>query len=364
MRLLFSAHDAGGGDALVPLIKALSEDSSSAILCILGGKSKEVFIRESIPFVDGEKLSDEELAKEINAFSPDAIITGTSFGLSVDKRVLCLALMQKIPTLSIIDYWSNYTVRFHNLSGVGNAEMLLPDKICVVDELMKTEMLLEGFPEDKILVTGNPRFDAFGNAPLPERVVPGKVLFVSQPFIELQEQNLGIGYTEMGALREVVEVLEKLSLEIGESPKKLTLIIRPHPRENQEKFAHFLSEKKISIQIDSQSSIQELLSSSEIILGMTSMVMFEAAMYQKKVLVYQPHVQKDLSILQKIGISKTITDKEALAVYLQEQLMDKMIESHNYINLIKKYTQNNSTEKVISAIKSLIKNPTGGIANK
>ena len=54
-----------------------------------------------------------------------------------------------IPTLSIVDFWSNYTERFDTL----------PDKIAIIDEQMRQEMLAEGFPDDKLVITGQPAFD-------------------------------------------------------------------------------------------------------------------------------------------------------------------------------------------------------------
>ena len=106
--------------------------------------------------------------------------------------------------------------------------------------------------------------------------------------------------------------------------------------------------------IDTNSDIKDLVSESEIIVGMSSNVLFQAFLSRKKVISYQPGlIGEDQCVLAKLGLKKTIISKDNL-----NEAVDKLINSKENFEvdqkLIDKYTKNNSTEKVIKEVQKLI----------
>src|SRR3989344_969022 len=167
-RILFSANDPGGANAILPVVKALVERGDT-VHGILTGPALEQFKTLASQFVgnklrieiiDGTNVSDEDLAREIAAFKPDVCLAGTSIGKSIDKRIL--ALLKDVPSVYVIDFWSHYGHRFSKITE--KDAMHLPTRICVIDERMRGEMQEEGFSPERIIVTGNPHFDHFADA--------------------------------------------------------------------------------------------------------------------------------------------------------------------------------------------------------
>src|SRR3989338_7863312 len=149
-KILFSANDPGGANAILPVVEALVE-RGYIVRGILAGpalgqfkdlQSRYFVKKRSIGIIDGTNFSGEDLAREIAAFDPDLSLAASSIGNSIDKRIL--ALMGEVPSVYVIDFWSHYGHRFSKVNE--RDAMHLPTRICVIDERMKREMLEEGFP--------------------------------------------------------------------------------------------------------------------------------------------------------------------------------------------------------------------------
>ena len=79
------------------------------------------------------------------------IVTGTSLGNSLDKKLLTVANKNNIPSISIIEHWSWYRKRFEL-----DRKMVLPDHIVVNDDYARSQAINDGLPAGKIFVGGNP----------------------------------------------------------------------------------------------------------------------------------------------------------------------------------------------------------------
>jgi len=315
MKILFCAQDIAGGEAILPLIEYAEEKK-----LLIGGKSKSLFKDYIDAYIDAD--NDSRIYEKVEEFSPEVIVTGTSLAMSIEKKMIEFGRKKGIPSLSIVDHWANYSQRFEN-------KKYLPDRICVIDELMKKEMIIKGFDEEIIRITGNPHFDNFN---INSNNGKKHVLFISQAFTELG--GINPGYDELVVIKDLIDIFHGYKL-----------VVRPHPRGNVKKF-NFVRGDAI---IDTKSSIKDLISESEIIIGMSSNVLFQAFLNRKKVISYQPGlIGEDQCILAKLNLKQTITTKENL---------NKSISNINVDvdqKLIDKYTKNNSTEKVMREVRKLI----------
>jgi len=345
MKILFTAQDPGGCDSLIPVIKRLSDCvSESNILCIMSGKSKDVLKKEEIDFIDSDELEINKVFSLIDDLKPDVVVSGTSFGLSIDKLIIDYAKSNGIKSISIVDYWSNYWHRFKDMDT--NKEYI-PDMICVIDNLMKKEIVKEGFDESLIRITGNPRFYSFSGDLRRDLISKNKIVFISQPFTELSDKNLNIGYNEKEVLADIIFVIKRVNLECS---KSLELVIRTHPKENPDKYAELIrNEKELKLSIDSSSDIESLILKSRFIIGMSSVVLFHAVCSGVNAISYQPSVKKDFSILNKLGIRDTITSKNGLFKEILKLLHDKSTTKMDE-KVIRKYTKNDSIQNVLDII--------------
>ncbi len=307
-KILFSANDAGGGNAIFPVIKALSKNKQFEAMCIAAGPAKSIFQKEKIKFIDADKLSDAKLFKISGNFDPAVFISGTDFGFTVDKKLLLFFKHKKIKTIAILDFWVNYRDRFSEKNGDFK---YLPDIVCVMDKRAKKEMVDEGFDPSKLIVTGNPYFDYFSQKIKKNKEKKNKILFISQPYSEIKNN---LGYDEFVVLNDLVGALNELNCSYS-------LILRPHPREGVAKFKGY-SKGNNNVKIDNKTSIEKLISDCGLIIGMNSMVLFQAAIYGKRVISYQPDLgSKDALPSNGYGLSILIKKRKDLLRLIKKYLI-------------------------------------------
>lgn len=323
-KIIFAAQDPGGFEAIAPVIKNLQKDDNFELIVVLKNQSCDFAIKEGIKYTDANVLSLEE-------FNPDFIFTATSAGPSIEKEIIKMAKIKKIPVISIVDYGSNYKKRF------GEKLEYLPDYVLAIDEEMKNGMKAEGIPESKIFITGSPRFDRFSEN---KALQDGKnlIVFYSQPFSEQSNKD----FNEIKIFEDVVGVLEKIY------PEK-EIIVKFHPKEeNHDKFNKIIKKSKLKIKIEEKLKTDDLSKKAGLIIGINSVALFDAVLMQKRVLSYQPSQkkEKDTLISNVYGWSVPVYKK----LDLLPKLKNIYTKSLPKRELLEKYTKNNSTGKIINFI--------------
>lgn len=289
MRVLFSASDPGGANALAPVVMALAREGAS-LQGELSGPAQDIFSATRIPFTIGAKDS------------ADIFIAGTSAGDSPDKRLM--RELGETPSLYVLDFWINYWQRF---STAGKKDFaFLPTRVCVMDDIAKEEMIAEGFPAERLIVTGNPHFDHFADAITRESEEAERVLFISQPISSVASLPgfAQVSYDEYATLKDLVSVLETL-------PERYYVSLRLHPKESAEKYAEYLGPR---VRRAAEATLEEALSKSGLVIGISSPVLMQAAAADKKVLSYEPYlIGKDPLVSNRARVTTRIENKEMLA---------------------------------------------------
>ncbi|MDO8265151.1 MAG: hypothetical protein Q7T34_02160, partial [Candidatus Parcubacteria bacterium] len=280
-RVLAAMQDPGGSAAVLPVVKLFKKEGKVDVKIFCGKYSYALLEREKISFVRAGDFSDKKLESQFRGFNPDLVFTANSFGFSLDKKVLRIAKKAEIPTISIIDFWSNYWLRFLK-EGEKKDPRFLPDKIIVIDRIMKKEMVKEGFPGELIKVFGNPSLESL---PLKKRLKRGnvlKILFISQPIRDIYGEKGYFGFDEFEVLKDFLEVIKGL---------KADLTVRLHPKEKTGKYDSIIGKQKIKI--DQESNLDELIYDANLVLGINSIALFRASLAGIPVISYQPGL-KDL----------------------------------------------------------------------
>lgn len=337
-KILFAAQDPGGFNSLVSVIKVLKKKGVDVKVLLANG-SCLIAKKNKINFLDCSNFSQEKLEIAFKKFNPQIVVTATSFGLSLDKKILKLAKKRRIPVISVVDFWSNYKIRFSNL---GKEDLAyLPDIICVIDGYMKNGMKKAGFNKKMLRITGNPFFDGFRKTVKAKKTYS---LFVSQPFSEL-----GISvFDEVKIFKDFVDSLAGIK-------EKIPVIISLHPREkNKSKFEEIISSANIKIKISKKSG-DDLVDDAKIVLGINSMVLFRAAIKGKKVVSYQPGIKKEEDVLMSnhLGLSEAVYNFNKLGETIKN-LLKKDGNIKKLEKIRKKYVENNSTRKVVKIIADII----------
>ncbi|HAM95372.1 TPA: hypothetical protein DCP81_00230 [Candidatus Azambacteria bacterium] len=345
LKILFAAQDIGGFQAIAPVMARLRKRGAYEVFCCAASEAAARAKRTGIACKNCGGLGEARLRDFFTDVSPDLLCVSTSFGNSLDKKLMRIAKAKKVLSLAIIDFWSHYRDRFDSLPDG------LPDKICVMDGTVKKEMIIAGFPARVIEVTGNPFFDTFRTQKrnLKKGNAGHYIVFFEQPFSELfpQDDHRFFGFDEIEVWQDIAAALSRLEI-------KDIIKIKFHPRSRKiNKFDEINRRHKLNVEIDERTSVEDLIEGSKLAMGMNSAVLFQAAMAGKKVLSYQPNLQQDDPLVSnKLGLSLGIYRKDELEKAIKS-LLKKGIGLKNK-KKIDYYVNNDATGKVLKIINKVL----------
>lgn len=358
-RILAIAGDPGGAAALAPVLSVLTNSGQYEVAPCAYAQASSLW--QSIGLASGPvDALPERLALA------DLLLTSTSVnGENVEQRALVLARNQGIPSLTLLDFWSNYRLRFTDAKG----QWILPDRIAIMDDLARNEMVAEGFPSERLVVTGQPAFDRLAlarNAFTPQRrqalrseMGVGEtgylVLFISQPFADIYGSQAAarttLGFDEYAVLEHCVQVLSQLARQHRSS---LTLAIRPHPRESADKFQN-IQEGGFRTAICNTPDQLEAALGADLILGMNSVLLHEATLMGCPVVSVQPGLKiADPLPCNRNGKSVAVYDVAKLGTTLEKTLFGPDRRNGVALSSGISPTGGNATASVIQEIDKLL----------
>lgn len=338
--ILFSAEQVGGVDALLPVIKKIQKNKRFKFALFFDNKNiykyaKKKNIKNLRLFVNPSLNRIEEVIKKEN---PDVFFTDTNnteFKDSIDKKIIKISKSIGKPSVSIVDAWMNYKERF------GEKLEYLSDYILVIDEEMKNDLENIGISSNIIKITGSPRFDKFSKIKKTKEE-KNLIVFYSQPYISEE-------FSEVDVFKDIVEVVE------NNYPKK-EIIIKFHPsrEKNRDKYDYIIKSSRLVIEkAKNDAKSDNLTKKAELIIGINSIALFDAALMGKKVFSYQPGKNTENDVLRSnyYGWSTPAYKKERIAGILKN-----IFEGKNKFatKLREEYTKNRSTEKVFNLLKTIL----------
>lgn len=295
-RLIAVAGDAGGGAALTPVLRELASDPridlhvyayrEAAALWASAGLSVERLPERPVP-----------AGEWVPPAGAEFVLTATSVnGVDHERSALRWAARSGVPSLSVMDFWSNYGARFR---GTPDAPLELPTVIAVMDDRARAEMVREGFPADRLVVTGQPAFDALTafratwtsgdrDAIRHDLGASGAllVLFASQPLTDMAilTVNRESHIDERGVLRAVLASLEEMART---TDRDIVLVVRPHPRE-QLAASDIPAGERVRVVLSREGRPWAVALAADLVVGMTSVLMIEAEWLGCSVVSVQP----------------------------------------------------------------------------
>jgi hypothetical protein len=280
--------------------------------------------------VIAEPLADDPDAV-LTTLSPCLLAIGTaedpdSFGLGL----VAAARARAIPTVGLVDSSTHLEFRFRGHSD--NPLKFLPDTVIVPDSLSQNGFARLGVARKRIVVAGHPHWDLVrttyrsleqtDRAELRARLfkLPDKrrkvMLFAAEistgmspgQFQRSEEYTL----TGRGTRRGRTEiVIEEFLGAVAPRRSELSLVLRLHPKQAPSD----LSAYRLEFDFVSQSEASlEVVFASDMVVGMTSMLMMEAALMQRPTLAILPRA-REAGWLPTIaaGITRCATTRGAVS---------------------------------------------------
>ncbi|MBK8551371.1 MAG: hypothetical protein IPL53_10045 [Ignavibacteria bacterium] len=301
--------------AVSSLIGSLSKEKNVS-LCIYAGKFSEKFLEENkISFQKiKSQITRSEAESIIDAEHPDIIVTGTSGG-NTEQELRNAAYQRKIKSVVVLDFWKDYSRRWMYSS---YAIDKIPDKVCVMDEITKKEMITENFPEANIIVTGHPYLDKIFNnnddelnASTDNKRQRNKYLFLSQPL-----EIIGVRDYKIHPFKTLLNALKKLADIRNE---KIQLTIKLHPVEEHSEELCYLAEAYNSDMFeisfaDKTGQLKELIRKSGTVAGYNTIAMFESRALNKRTVSLTAGPVKDslLCAMKEAGIETVETNSDKI----------------------------------------------------
>ena len=292
------SHDAGGAEILSNWVKKNNKDTQ--FLFFLRGPAKKIFQRNlDIKLADQSEQTIQNFLNEI-----DLLMCGTSWQSSLEREFIVKAKQSKIKVISILDHWVNYRERF-----MVNKTFVLPDEIWVCDEFAykKAKDEFEGAIIKKIK---NYYFESIKKkiTVIRKKILPDdsqNILYVCEPISQHAKLKYGdefyLGYNENTALLFFLKNIKKLNIN------KKTIVIRPHPAEEIEKYLWVKDYYDGSVEFRGENDLIEEIMRASIVAGCESMAMIVGLMAKKRVISTIPHGGRECVLpFKSIEIMKEI----------------------------------------------------------
>lgn len=356
-RLVMVSHDTGAANALSVFAGALRRALlNPRVIC--SGYAGDVFRKAGIiPDKEYTYMPDRnEVASLFKEMNPMVVLLGTSFDSWIERWFCEYARERGIYSLAFTDWWSNFGRRF---SSPGSRDLrYLPDAIAVIDEDAKEGCLEDGIPKELLHTTGNPYFDFLADWPsakeqeirntLRQRLgIPGDSLLGLIISSNIRNMDLNLGYDE----RDFLEAIKPLPRKTRDGVP-VVWVMKPHPTESLYDLRSMLSELWMDIPVLEGISGIEAVAVSDIVIGMCSSLLFEAALRSRRVVSLQPGLDrkklKYLRVFDHIGVPKIITKDEARDMVIR--LVDSRIPLPNLKNLPFSVGGNVSTDALLKII--------------
>ncbi|MCT4633498.1 MAG: hypothetical protein N4A76_12280 [Firmicutes bacterium] len=341
MKILFYSRDPGGANIIASIVSL--GDFEEYDYDLLG---KDMALEKYNEFnLIGqdietciENLSYENIRRFLIESNYDVVFTSTSANDMIDKYLWDIGKDIGIKTCCILDQWMNYSVRFtekgirNNYKNINNQDLkYVPDYIFCMDDYSKEKLIDIGIKSARVKIVGHPYFEYlkhnFSNSFLQEGD-DFKVLFASEPISQNYEFD-DFGYNELTVLKDVVEELRSIA---NKNKKNIYLTIKLHPREILKVYHNEIkSDKYLKVNVEKEIPSKELIKTCNLVIGMTSMFLFESYMLGTKTLSVQTGLNKESTFLFDImGLDFTIRDKVKLNKILENIIIHNLYDDVVY----------------------------------
>lgn len=330
--VLISAEDPGAANFMAGVPAALEQRGFRSVL-VAGGHAPELLARRGIMF---ERAAESTVAGFLDRWMPRVVFAGTADKGTLGTRLIVEARARGIATVAGVDARSSADHRFRGPSG--DPMEFAPGWILVPDEWTRKEYLALGCSPARVLAVGQPHLDYVrsqvpelareGRAAIRKRLFgndfPGRpvVVFIDEPQLSgSQGAKNPAKYTLCGRGRETGRtqiVLDEFLDAMPNGPSKPVLVFRIHPRSSVEDYTNHLKGFDF---ISKGGSALDVVFSADLVAGMTSMLILEAAAMGLPTLSIVPD-PKEAEFLPSVnaGVTPMVDTREQLRSILPDLL--------------------------------------------
>jgi hypothetical protein len=189
-----------------------------------------------------------------------------------NARLIAAARRRGIPSLAFLDHWVGFD-RFQDDAG---APVYLPDVVGVPDRYCQERVMAIGAETFRVPIVGHAHLERLaGLAPSVRRAGPARVLLVSQPVV-FDRSFRGALFLDDRGVRAIDRIAA--ALEPAIAARDVEAAYRPHPKEQGGGIV------PSCFAVDEMEGGAALLDRHDVFIGVTSMLLFEAAVARRAVI--------------------------------------------------------------------------------
>lgn len=367
-KVLVAAGDPGGAAAVAPVMFGL-HGLGYRLACVAREPAHTMFHSSGIcsPVQREGSLAEVEdiMLDTLRTHHPDAVLLGTSAVHGVETALLRSARRLDVPTICVLDSWTNYLQRFQVPGEADLPAAHLPDVLTVTDEFAAAEITAAGIPSDILRVAGQPAFDEW----IEETAAPGwselrldvrRALRVddSEKVVVFFSQALDLDYGSPGSPRyrgyDQHSALRALRNALGSLPGTV-LAVKPHPRELSAPYEQMKARAGERISVVPSFDAKSLTAGADLVVSMTSVTLVQAVLAGKPVISLQPGlVVEDACILGRMGVIRPVLEETRLPDTIEVALASAS--SDIVGKLPATWTDGGATKRVMREVERLMVN--------
>lgn len=282
-KIALFAHDAGGAEILLELLKASLDVAEFRLFCLKDSPCFKLIQTKTLEHFWCEITSSkEDIEAKLFAFSPSLIAYGTGWQNHLEYHFLAYAKAHNLLSLAFLDHWTNYRERFGYPES--HWEKNLPSFIVAHDAISEAKAKDLGLPN----VIGIKNYALLAQlhnyTPLPHN---STLLFLSEPTAKVAKASSGNAYFWGFTEKEVFEDILTCKILLGCKE----ILIRLHPSDTPETYQAIDSTIRFST-----ASLLEDIARADIIIGIDTVALYTAYILGKKVISYIPSIQRECSV--------------------------------------------------------------------
>jgi len=294
--IVFVTGQYAGAQYIHPLLSKWSRNTNRKWKLVATNTSCYYWDKLEVPYINLIGISSEKVSLLLDRLKPTLVVVSASANIELEYLFIIEAKKKKIPSASFIDTWTNYSARFRY-----KGTSIYPDHVLAIDEHCAEEMANEGIPENIIKIIGQPYLESIAND-IPD--LGEDLLITSQPISKYYKNSLG--YDETDFLNICVNAVEKVNYE--------KVVLTKHPDEE----LSYIQSKNSNITYRVGKGLTDI-AQSHTVLGMFSMQMIIAYIWERKVASIQPGLKTDdPSPLSRWGLIPKLHNENEVLEFISE----------------------------------------------
>ena len=312
-KIAIFAHDAGGSELLLELLKASLHVGEFRVFCIDNSPCHILMRNKKLAnYQEIIEPTKKFIFSKLDLFKPDVILYSTGWQNHFEYHFLAYAKKQSLPSVAFLDNWTNFRERFGYPDA--NWQKNFPDVIATHDKHsqenadnqgLKNPITIKNYSLEK-------KLNEYKNLTKKEDTL----LFLSEPTAKVAKKTYGNsnhwGFDEKDTFKAILQYQKKSTCS--------KIVVRLHPSDEPKIYKAIAPDITIS-----SNSLLKDISDAKIVIGLDTSVLRLAFLLGKKVISFMPSMKRDFHVpLPKSNQTRSLENFDIKKIKINQRQNDDL----------------------------------------